>query len=164
MDQIVPREKVIIITDENVYGFHADKFSGWPVIRVKAGEQYKNQQTVDHIITSLIKLEADKNTFLIGVGGGMVTDITGYVAAVYMRGVKFGLVPASVLSMVDASIGGKNGIDVGIYKNMVGTIRQPDFVYYDYSFLQTLPVDEWVNGFAHPCHDVHINNHIFRVG
>ena len=78
----------------------------------------------------------------------MVTDITGYVAAVYMRGIKFGLVPTSILAMVDAAIGGKNGVDVGVYKNMVGTIRQPEFIFYDYSFLQTLPVKEWVNGFA----------------
>jgi shikimate kinase / 3-dehydroquinate synthase len=67
---------------------------------------------------------------------------------VYMRGIKFALVPASVLAMVDAAIGGKNGIDVGVYKNMVGTVCQPEFIFYDYSFLETLPVKEWVNGFA----------------
>jgi 3-dehydroquinate synthase len=65
-----------------------------------------------------------------------------------MRGISFGLVPTSILAMVDAAIGGKNGIDVGLYKNMVGTIRQPAFILYDPSFLQTLPVAEWVNGFA----------------
>jgi 3-dehydroquinate synthase len=82
------------------------------------------------------------------VGGGVVTDITGYAASVYMRGLKFGFVPTSVLAMVDASIGGKNGVDVGIYKNLVGLIKQPDFLLYDYSLLQTLPNDQWVNGFA----------------
>ncbi len=82
------------------------------------------------------------------MGGGVVTDITGYAASVYMRGVPFGFVPTSVLGMVDASIGGKNGIDVGNYKNMVGTIRQPGFLFYDISLLQTLPAEEWVNGFA----------------
>ena len=70
-------------------------------------------------------------TTLIGVGGGVVTDITGYVASVYMRGIPFGFVPTSILGMVDASIGGKNGIDVGNYKNMVGVIRQPGFLFYD---------------------------------
>ncbi len=148
LEQIVPTKNVVILTDENVFGLHTKKFSGYRVIQISAGEQYKNQQTVDHIIGELIKLEADKNTFLVGVGGGVITDITGYVAAVYMRGIAFGLVPASILAMVDAAIGGKNGIDVGVYKNMVGTIRQPNFIFYDYSFLQTLPVDEWVNGFA----------------
>jgi 3-dehydroquinate synthase len=148
LKELVNAENIIIITDENVYNSHAKKMSAFPVIKFAAGEEYKNQATVDHIIGELINLEAHKDTVLIGVGGGVVTDITGYVAAVYMRGVKFGLAPTSVLAMVDAAIGGKNGIDVGIYKNMVGTIRQPEFIFYDYSFLQTLPVKEWVNGFA----------------
>jgi 3-dehydroquinate synthase len=139
---------IIIITDENIYQQHLRKMAAYPVIKFAAGEEHKNQATVDHIIQELIKLGANRNTFLIGVGGGVVTDITGYVAAVYMRGIKFGLVPTSVLAMVDAAIGGKNGIDVGVYKNMVGTILQPEFIFYDYSFLQTLPVKEWINGFA----------------
>lgn len=147
IDQLVGNSG-IIITDENVYRQHAEKLSKYPVIQFAAGEEHKNQQTVDDIIQQLIQLGANKNTFLVGVGGGVVTDITGYVAAVYMRGVKFGLVPTSVLAMVDAAIGGKNGIDVGVYKNMVGTILQPEFIFYDYSFLQTLPVKEWINGFA----------------
>jgi 3-dehydroquinate synthetase len=66
-----------------------------------------------------------------GVGGGVITDITGYVAGIYMRGIRFGFVPTSLLAMVDASIGGKNGIDVGVYKNMVGLIRQPAFLLFD---------------------------------
>ncbi|MBK8788525.1 MAG: 3-dehydroquinate synthase [Chitinophagaceae bacterium] len=138
----------VIITDENLYNLHAEKLAGYRVIQIAAGEEYKNQFTVDSIIEELLLMGANKNTFLIGLGGGVVTDITGYVAAVYMRGVKFGFVPTSILAMVDAAIGGKNGIDVGVYKNMIGTIRQPEFIFYDYSFLKTLPVKEWVNGFA----------------
>ena len=138
----------VIITDENLYNLHAEKLAGYRVIQIAAGEEYKNQFTVDSIIEDLLLMGANKNTFLIGLGGGVVTDITGYVAAVYMRGIQFGLVPTSILAMVDAAIGGKNGIDVGVYKNMIGTIRQPEFIFYDYSFLKTLPVKEWVNGFA----------------
>ncbi len=138
----------VIITDENICQLHADKLAGYPVIKIAAGEEYKNQFTVDSIIEELLLMGANKNTFLIGLGGGVVTDITGYVAAVYMRGIRFGLVPTSILAMTDAAIGGKNGIDVGVYKNMIGTIRQPEFIFYDYSFLKTLPVKEWVNGFA----------------
>jgi shikimate kinase / 3-dehydroquinate synthase len=141
-------DNIVIVTDENVFDQHAAKLSAYPVIKFPAGEEFKNQKTVDDIIGQLIKLGAHKNTMLIGVGGGVVTDIAGYVAAVYMRGIRFGLVPTSILAMVDAAIGGKNGIDVGVYKNMVGTIRQPEFIFYDYSFLKTLPVKEWVNGFA----------------
>jgi shikimate kinase / 3-dehydroquinate synthase len=146
--EIVKDANIVIITDDNVFDHHTKKMSAFPVIKFAAGEEFKKQATVDHIIQELINLGAQKNTFLIGVGGGVVTDITGYVAAVYMRGIQFGLVPTSVLSMVDAAIGGKNGIDVGVYKNMVGTIRQPEFIFYDYSFLETLPVKEWINGFA----------------
>jgi len=76
------------------------------------------------------------------------SDIAGYAASVYMRGIKFGFVPRSILAMVDASVGGKNGVDVGVYKNLVGVIRHPKFLLYDYSFLKTLPHEEWVNGFA----------------
>lgn len=148
VEELVADADVIVITDENIFSHHEVKLSAYPVIKFGAGEAYKNQATVDYIIEELIKLGANKNTFLMGVGGGVVTDITGYVAAVYMRGIKFGLVPTSILAMVDAAIGGKNGIDVGVYKNMVGTILQPEFIFYDYSFLETLPVREWVNGFA----------------
>lgn len=145
---LVKDANIVVITDENIFQSHAEKFSGFPVIKFAAGEEYKNQSTVDFIIAELIQLGAHKNTFLMGVGGGVVTDITGYVAAIYMRGIRFGLAPTSVLAMVDAAIGGKNGIDVGLYKNMLGTILQPEFILYDYSFLETLPVKEWVNGFA----------------
>jgi len=141
-------DKVIIITDENVLRHHAEAFSNYRVITIPEGEQNKNQQTVDKIIRQLLDLEADKNTFVIGVGGGVVTDIAGYAASIYKRGVLLGLVPTSILGMVDAAIGGKNGVDVEMYKNMVGTIYQPEFILYDYSFLDTLPVKEWINGFA----------------
>ncbi len=148
MKELVKNTDIIIITDEQVFEHHAEKLSVFPVIKISAGEKFKCQSTVDYIIGELINLGAHKNTFIVGVGGGVITDITGFVAAVYMRGVKFGLVPTSVLAMVDAAIGGKNGIDVGVYKNIVGTIHQPEFIFYDYSFLDTLPVKEWINGFA----------------
>jgi shikimate kinase / 3-dehydroquinate synthase len=148
LNELVEDRNIVIITDEHVYAHHEKRFAAWPVINIPAGESHKNQATVDLIIEELIKIGANKNTFLVGVGGGVVTDITGFVAAIYMRGLSFGLAPTSVLAMVDAAIGGKNGIDVGLYKNMLGTIVQPDLILYDYSFLQSLPVKEWVNGFA----------------
>src|SRR5215203_1290984 len=146
--QIVGSAKTIFITDENVFAAHEKQLNNRDVIVLKAGEKYKNQPTVDSIIEQLIEMEADRNTVLIGVGGGVVTDLTGYVASVYMRGIAFGFVPTSLLAMVDASIGGKNGIDVGVYKNMVGIIRQPSFLLFDASLLKTLPENEWRNGFA----------------
>lgn len=137
-----------IITDEHIFKAHHSKFKGWNTIVLKPGEAYKVQATVDSVIEQLIEKGADRKSTLIGVGGGVVTDITGYIASVYMRGIKFGFVPTTILAMVDACIGGKNGIDVGVYKNMVGVIRQPNFLFYDLSLLKTLPQNEWENGFA----------------
>ena len=148
LKEIVEKKNSVIVTDENVYAAHTKRFKGWNTIVLKPGEEFKVQETADAVIEQLIELEADRKTTLIGVGGGVVTDITGYVASVYMRGISFGFVPTSILAMVDASIGGKNGIDVGIYKNMVGVIRQPKFILHDLIFLNTLPQSEWENGFA----------------
>ena len=148
LENHVDKENSVLITDENVFEKQSAKFDGWKTIVIKAGEQHKNQQAVDQIINRLIELNADRQTFIIGVGGGVVTDIAGYAASIYMRGVKFGFVPTSILAMVDASVGGKNGVDVGVYKNLVGVINHPQFLLYDYSFLETLPKEEWINGFA----------------
>jgi len=148
LSKIADKSNAIVITDENIFKCYSKKLAGWKTIVINSGEGFKKQSTVDSIIAQLIGFEADRKTMLIGMGGGVVTDITGYVAAIYMRGIKFGFVPTSVLAMVDAAIGGKNGIDVGVYKNMVGTIRQPEFLLYDISLLKTLPETEWINGFA----------------
>ncbi len=148
LKKITDPNATVLITDENVYNAHTKRFKDWNTIVLKPGEEYKVQATVDAIIDKLIEMEADRKTTLVGVGGGVITDMTGYAASVYMRGLRFGFVPTSVLSLVDASIGGKNGIDVGLYKNMVGVIRQPAFILHDMVFLNTLPQVEWENGFA----------------
>ena len=148
LEKLVDKSNAVVITDEHIFSSHQKRFGGWNTIVISAGESFKVQATVDSIVEQLIEFGADRKTVLVGVGGGVVTDITGFVAAIYMRGVSFGFVPTSILAMVDASIGGKNGIDVGVYKNLVGTIRQPEFLLYDYSLLKTLPKEEWVNGFA----------------
>lgn len=140
--------KAVFITDENIYAAHSKRFKNQKTIILKPGEKYKIQQTVDQIILQLINTGADRQTILIGVGGGVVTDITGFVASVFLRGIKFGFIPTTILGLVDASIGGKNGIDLGVYKNMVGSINQPSFILHDLAFLNSLPTDEWENGFA----------------
>ncbi len=154
----IPKENMVLITDENVFAYHKKKFLNFNVIVIKAGEKFKNQTTVDTIIKKIIQLGANRTTTIVGVGGGVVTDITGYVASIFMRGINFGYVPTTLLSLVDASIGGKNGIDVGVYKNMIGTINQPTFIAEDLSFLNTLPQDEWKNGFAEIIKHACINN------
>lgn len=148
VEKLADRNKIIIITDENLARLYAERIMNFQTIVVKAGEQYKQQPTVDHIINELIKRNADRQAFLVGVGGGVITDITGYTASVYMRGIRFGFVPTTILAMADACVGGKNGVDVGLYKNLVGVINHPEFLLYDYSFLKTLPEEEWINGFA----------------
>lgn len=148
LETITSKDGTILMIDENVFAKQKKKFSGWQTIVVKAGEQHKNQSTVDDVIGKMIALGADRKTTLVGIGGGVITDMAGYIAGVYMRGICFGFVPTSILAMVDACIGGKNGVDVGVYKNMVGLIRQPSFLVYDYSLLSSLPKKEWNNGFA----------------
>jgi len=148
LTKLVDKKNAVIVTDENIFSKHRSKFKNWNVIILKPGEQFKIQLTADAIIEQLIEFQADRSTILIGVGGGVVTDLTGYVASIYMRGIQCGFVPTTLLAMVDASIGGKNGVDVGAYKNLVGSIRQPAFLLYDYSMLNTLSDMEWSNGFA----------------
>lgn len=158
LGNLVDFSNTVFITDDNIFAKHKSKFKGHNVIVLKPGEEFKVQATVDAIIGQLIEMGADRKTWLVGVGGGVITDITGYVAAIYMRGINYGFVPTTVLAMVDAAIGGKNGVNVGLYKNLVGAIRQPEFLLYDFSFLKTLPKHEWSSGFAeiikHACiHD-----------
>ena len=145
---IVDRKNAIIITDENVFSAHQKQFRNWNTIVLKAGEAFKVQATVDSVIEQMIEMQADRQTTLVGAGGGVITDLTGYIASIFMRGISFGFIPTSLLAMVDASIGGKNGIDVGDYKNMVGVIRQPSFILQDTRMMATLPDKEWRNGFA----------------
>lgn len=147
LGELIDLTDVIFITDENVAAITSFPKTGKSIV-IPAGEQFKQQSTVDDIIRQLIELEATRQTLIIGVGGGVVTDIAGYAASVYMRGIRFGFVPTTILAQVDASIGGKNGIDAGVYKNLVGLIRQPEFIFFDHSLLHTLPELQWINGFA----------------
>jgi 3-dehydroquinate synthase len=144
----VTKDKTVLIVDEAVYHQNETIFEGYQFILVKSGEENKIQQTADVVIDNLLALNVDKSFCLVAVGGGTVTDLTGYVASVYKRGIGLGLVPTSILGMVDAAIGGKNGINVGLYKNMVGTTYRPKFILFDYQFLTKLPRLQWVNGFA----------------
>ena len=134
---------------KNVNRLYEKLFDGFKaVIVIPAGEKYKNVHTIQEITSQLVIAEAHRKTVLLGVGGGMITDITGFVAGIYMRGLSFGFVPTTLLGMVDAAIGGKNGVNYGFQKNLLGTIQQPRFILSDPAFLQTLPETEWSNGFA----------------
>jgi 3-dehydroquinate synthase len=144
----VDPSRAVVVLDENVDKHHGHKLEGWRKLVIPAGEDNKSPEVLDQIINGLIALEADRKTMLIGIGGGMVTDLTGYAASIYMRGMPVGFVPTTLLAQVDASIGGKNGINHGKHKNMLGTIRQPEFILFDYTLPLTMPAEEWHNGFA----------------
>lgn len=148
MAQWLEDRKVCWIVDENVLKTHAPLFEGKQIVPVPSGENNKTQLVADELINGLIKFNADRNTFLVGVGGGVTTDIAGYVASVYMRGIPFAFIPTTVLAMVDAAIGGKSGVNVGVYKNMVGLFNHPQRIAYDFNMLSTLPATEWISGFA----------------
>ena len=144
----LPPSQVVIITDNNVYDCYHDVFPDGNVIRIDTGEGIKNIDTVNHIIDELVEIEADRSIFILGIGGGILCDIVGFVASIYMRGVSFGFISTTLLSQVDASVGGKNGINFKGYKNIVGVFNQPDFVICDPEMLKTLPEDELLNGCA----------------
>jgi 3-dehydroquinate synthase len=138
----------VIITDDTVKGIYQQQFPPCPVISIGSGEKIKTLDTVAAIFSQLVDLEADRSTFILGIGGGIVCDIAGFVASTYMRGTRFGFVSTTLLSQVDASVGGKNGVNFGGFKNMVGVFNQPDFVICDPTMLNTLPVREVLCGFA----------------
>ena len=141
-------KQVIVITDANILNYYGDFFRAWPVIEIGMGEKNKTLDTLIYIYNRLLELNADRSSFIVAVGGGIVCDVAGYAASTYMRGVPFGFVSTTLLSQVDASVGGKNGVNFGGYKNMIGTFNQPSFVLCDTSMLQTLPEREFVSGFA----------------
>ena len=126
IDKMVDKTQAIYITDENVYALHQKKFKGKKTIVIPAGEEHKQQATVDFIIEALLNFGATRQAVLIGVGGGVVTDMVGYVAGIYMRGVAVGFVPTTILAMVDDSIGGKNGIDVEVVSHIVSIGGETD--------------------------------------
>ena len=148
LKKYLPDRKIIVITDTNLNRLYGNRFSQFPVIVVEAGEKTKTLETLSFIISRLIELGADRHSFLVGIGGGVVCDITGFVASVFMRGIDFGFVSTSLLSQVDASVGGKNGVNFLSYKNIIGTFNQPQFVICDTEMLQTLPPEEIRSGFG----------------
>jgi 3-dehydroquinate synthase len=148
--------RYIMVTDSNVSALHGERVQaslkemGLKVepIEFPAGEASKNIQTTFSIIHRMIELGADRTSGLIALGGGVVGDITGFIASIYMRGIPYLQVPTTLLAQVDSSIGGKTGIDLPHGKNILGTFYQPKGVFIDLSFLKTLAPREFENGLA----------------
>src|SRR3989339_13152 len=140
--------QVIVLTDEKVRKLYGEAFKEYPIISIGQTEQIKTLETIDAIIDQLISFKADRTSFLLAVGGGIVCDIVGFAASIYQRGIRFGFISTTLLSQVDASVGGKNGVNHRGFKNMIGVFNQPDFVICDPKMLQTLGTEELSCGFA----------------
>lgn len=145
---LLPEKGVVIITDENVSRLYGKDFPSFPVLTVPAGEESKTIQTISDLGSGLLISGIDRSGFILAIGGGVVCDLAGFLAAIYMRGIRCGYVSTTLLAQVDASTGGKNGVNLGGVKNIIGTIRQPDFVICDPEMLCTLPDDEFMSGLA----------------
>ena len=147
--------KIFILVDSNTHNYCLSKLLQkieseftTEVIEIEAGEEFKNLQTCEGVWNVLSELEADRKSLMINLGGGVVTDLGGFVASTFKRGIKFINVPTTLLSMVDASVGGKTGVDLGNLKNQIGIIIQPEMVVIDSSFLETLSPQEMRSGLA----------------
>lgn len=140
--------KVLVVYDrklENLAGQIGQDNQSLPII---ADEQHKTMETVMAVCRWLLSQKADKETLLLAVGGGITTDIAGFAASIYKRGIRYANVPTTLLAMVDASIGGKTGVNLDSYKNMLGTVCQPEFTFIYPKALETLPQREMRNGAA----------------
>lgn len=145
---LLPGSGVVIITDDNIVSLYGDRFPEVSFFSVSPGESSKKLETIQHLAEKLLEAGIDRTGFILAIGGGVVCDLAGFLASVYMRGIRFGYVSTSLLSQVDASTGGKNGVNLGSTKNMLGIIRQPEFVICDPAMLLTLPDEEFLSGLA----------------
>ena len=134
---VLPEGRVIVVSDATIDRLYHPLLAPYDTVLIGAGESIKTLQTVESIYRRFIELGADRSTFVLAVGGGIVTDVAGFAAATYMRGLSFGFVSTTLLGQVDASVGGKNGVNVDGYKNMAGTFKQPRFVICDPEMLRT---------------------------
>ena len=149
-----PKGQVFVLVDENTHKHclpilaEAMGDVAYQVIVVSAGEENKALSAVEQIWSALLNGGAAREALLLNVGGGMVTDMGGFAAATYMRGIRYVNVPTSLLAMVDASSGGKTGFDYKGVKNLVGSFAMPEATLVYLPFLDTLPVNEWLSGYA----------------
>jgi 3-dehydroquinate synthase len=150
-----PPSTIFILVDENTNQNCLPKFIGLleteaviEIIEIDSGEIHKNLETCESLWNVLTELGADRKSLLFNLGGGVITDMGGFVAATYKRGIAFINIPTTLLSMVDASVGGKTGVDLGVLKNQIGLFADPEMVVIDPEFLETVPQKEIISGTA----------------
>ncbi len=141
--------KALVVTDKNVAeksGFDFTQFK--EVLVLPPGESQKNWGTIEKILNHAFENHFDRSSLFVAVGGGVIGDMVGFAASLFMRGIPFIQVPSSLLAMVDASVGGKTGIDCSFGKNLIGGFHQPEAIFCCQEFMSTLPVSEIRNGVA----------------
>lgn len=148
LPRLLPDKRVVVVSDTNIDRHYHSLVNRYEHVLIGLGETSKTLVTADAIYKQFVSLGVDRSTFVLAIGGGIVTDVAGFVASTYMRGLEFGFISTSLLGQVDASVGGKNGVNVEGYKNMVGTFTQPRFVICDVGMLRTLPERELRTGMA----------------
>lgn len=145
---LIPEKGTVIITDDNVKNLYGSRFPKVPVFSLLPGENSKKLEVIGDMAGMILDEGTDRAGFILAIGGGVVCDFAGFLASIYMRGIRCGYVSTTLLSQVDASTGGKTGVNLGKVKNMIGIIRQPEFVICDPAMLQTLSEEEYLSGLA----------------
>lgn len=147
--------KIVLLVDENTHELCYPKLitdiqadTEIEILEIESGENNKNLYICINLWEALTELKIDRKALLINVGGGVLTDMGGFIASCYKRGINFINVPTTLLAMVDASIGGKTGVDLGSHKNQIGNFVLPKMVLVDVGFLNTLPYEQLLSGFA----------------
>ena len=154
LDQLQP-SKIYFLVDENTHEYCLPILLGnletklpFEIIEIEAGEDLKTIETATQLWEILSEFQADRKSIIINLGGGVITDLGGFIASTYKRGIKFINIPTTLLGMCDASIGGKTGIDHVFLKNVIGTFAEPEQIFVYPEFLKTLPFEELRSGFA----------------
>lgn len=154
LDELQP-SKIYFLVDENTHEYCLPILLGnletplpFEIIEIEAGEDLKTIETATQLWEILSEFQADRKSLLINLGGGVITDLGGFIASTYKRGIKFINIPTTLLGMCDASIGGKTGIDHAFLKNIIGTFAEPEQIFAYPPFLKTLPFEELRSGFA----------------
>ncbi|MFV0481422.1 MAG: 3-dehydroquinate synthase [Campylobacteraceae bacterium] len=154
LKELTLNAKVAIITNPTVASFHLEDVKSKIVARelhvvtIPDGEEYKNLETIEMILNELFTCRLDRKSVLIALGGGVIGDMTGFVASIYQRGIDFIQIPTTLLAQVDASVGGKTGVNNSFGKNLIGSFYQPIAVYCESRYLKTLPKREFSAGIA----------------
>jgi 3-dehydroquinate synthase len=162
LEKYIAGRKYVIITDEQVYRLYGEVFLDHDVIVIGTGERIKILDTVEMIYRKFLDFELNRSSVVVAIGGGIVCDIAGFAASTFLRGIAFGFVPTTLLAQVDASVGGKNGVNFRGYKNIIGVFSQPEFVLIDFSLLKTLKKQQLRCGFAEAIkHGAIADSHLF---